>query len=271
MKATISIVIRTFNSACVLPSVLSKLQLTNGDEIIIVDSGSQDATLAVAKSFNCRILHLPPPFSYGKALNLGFGAANNSWVLALSSHSIPISPNYLNEWRKAIQTFSENTGAAFGPLLFTSKSLSKIDHAVPRQFNTVKAWMAYGQFLGGNSNGIYRKDFWWKYPFNETLSSGEDWDWLMNAEREKYITVLVPEAAVLYRNQGTLRYMFVKGRHDGRIAREILNAKKMSLLNLCIGNGSLAKKFILRQIPLNSFLRQSAHCIGYFFGSRHVS
>ena len=48
MNPAISILIRTFNSAGTLPSVLDRLELQPEDEIIIVDSGSTDATLAIA-------------------------------------------------------------------------------------------------------------------------------------------------------------------------------------------------------------------------------
>jgi glycosyltransferase involved in cell wall biosynthesis len=49
MDSSISVIIRTFNSASTLPDVLEKLEPQPNDEIIIVDSGSSDQTLMIAK------------------------------------------------------------------------------------------------------------------------------------------------------------------------------------------------------------------------------
>jgi hypothetical protein len=65
--------------------------------------------------------------------------------------------------------------------------------------------------------------------------------------------------------------MFAKGIIEGKIAVEMLGAGKTSLITLVIGIGSLAKKFIFNQIPFFTFLRQSAHRAGFFWGSRQVS
>ena len=77
MKACqdISVLIRTFNSAKTLDTVIQRLGLSVQDELIVVDSGSGDATLAVAQQHGARVLSLRGPFNYSKALNVGFEAA----------------------------------------------------------------------------------------------------------------------------------------------------------------------------------------------------
>ena len=116
----ISIVIRTRNSANTLFQVLKKLSPQVGDELIIVDSGSTDETLAIASQFGAKILFHQGQFNYGHALNLGFAQATNEWVLSLSSHCIPISPAFLEEYRKVLTAFSSVIVAAYGPALIAA-------------------------------------------------------------------------------------------------------------------------------------------------------
>lgn len=114
MTHPISILIRTFNSAGTLDAVLTRLRWKAEDELIIVDSGSTDGTLAIAEKYNAKIIPAPPPFNYGKSLNLGFQAAKNPWVLVMSSHCLPLGENLVESFRQAIPQFPETLGVAYG-------------------------------------------------------------------------------------------------------------------------------------------------------------
>src|ERR1019366_7620444 len=122
--AGISILIRTFNSAGTLPQVLSRLPLRPEDEIIIVDSGSTDATLAIAEKYHARILIAEKPFNYSKSLNLGFRTAQNPWVLVISSHCVPLSENLVECFREAALKFPAAVAVAYG-------DCSLIEHREP--------------------------------------------------------------------------------------------------------------------------------------------
>ena len=85
MKPGISILIRTFNSSKTSSYLLCRLKLLPGDELIVVDSGSSDATLEIARQYNARIIIAEKPFNYSRSLNLGFRSANQPWVLVVVS------------------------------------------------------------------------------------------------------------------------------------------------------------------------------------------
>jgi glycosyltransferase involved in cell wall biosynthesis/Flp pilus assembly protein TadD len=55
------------------------------DEIIFVDTGSTDRTLAIAESFGARIFHLPWPDDFSVARNYALERATGDWILSLDA------------------------------------------------------------------------------------------------------------------------------------------------------------------------------------------
>ena len=80
----VSVIIRTCNEERVLPATLSAVaqQHYSGTvEVVIVDSGSTDATVQIAERAGAKVVHLQRRFSYGLASNAGFEAARGSICL----------------------------------------------------------------------------------------------------------------------------------------------------------------------------------------------
>jgi glycosyltransferase involved in cell wall biosynthesis len=267
MPPAISILIRTFNSAGTLPEVLAKLEPQPDDEIIIVDSGSTDSTLEIAKNHHARILIAEPPFNYSKSLNLGFRAARNPWVLVLSSHCIPVAPRYLSGWREAVAKFPDDVVVAYGTRLLSAKEKSPGNSGTPRYLDHA-GWEQDKQIFAGNSNALYRLEGWRRREFNEQLPTGEDLEWLAWALQNGYRVAHMPAMTVLYRNRGSLRHMYAKGFNEAVIAGNLLGLGRTSFLDLGTGTGSLLKKLLSAQIPFDVFAKQCAHQFGAFRGSR---
>ena len=65
-------------------------------EIIIVDSGSKDRPLEIARNYNCIIRQIDKKeFSFGKSLNVGCETAGGEFLVFLSGHCIPVSNDWL--------------------------------------------------------------------------------------------------------------------------------------------------------------------------------
>ena len=101
MKPETSIIIRTKNEEKWLGECLKKLreQTYSDFEIIVVDSGSTDWTLEIAKKSDARIVQIKPEeFSYPFALNVGCRHATaTEYFVILSGHSLPISRTWLED------------------------------------------------------------------------------------------------------------------------------------------------------------------------------
>ena len=82
----ISIVIITFNEQRNLARCLESVK-DIADEIVVVDSFSTDDTLAIARSYNARIIQ-HPFLGYGEQKNFATGHAENDWILSLDADEV---------------------------------------------------------------------------------------------------------------------------------------------------------------------------------------
>ena len=93
-----SIVIRAYNEAQHLGRLLEGIrqQTIKDVEIILVDSGSTDATIAIAESFGAKVVHIPSAeFTFGRSLNFGIKSASREFIVIASAHVYPVYPDWL--------------------------------------------------------------------------------------------------------------------------------------------------------------------------------
>src|SRR5207244_5014936 len=88
----VSIVIRCRDEARSLGPVLEAVLAQEGApaaEVVALDSGSRDGTLALLARYPVRVEHLAR-FTYGTALNRGAALARGALVVYLSAHCRPL-------------------------------------------------------------------------------------------------------------------------------------------------------------------------------------
>lgn len=86
MINAISAVILTRNSERCLKKTLCALQSL--DEVVILDNGSTDSTLDIAKQFANVVIHTHPFIGFGKMKQLGAKLAKNDWILSIDSDEV---------------------------------------------------------------------------------------------------------------------------------------------------------------------------------------
>ncbi len=255
MDASISIVIRTFNSAATLERVLAQLDLREKDEIIIVDSGSTDSTLEIAQRFPCKILRLDlKSFSYGRALNMGFEQANGDWILALSSHCIPFNAQYLDCYHSVIQKFPTRVACAIAPMVYC-----RDDWYQRAGITLFSAAEVKNHIPGGNTNALYRKTIWLEHRFNEDLPSAEDHEWILWAVDHGYELAMVHSCPVLYEPHRSFKTSFLKGRWDRYAAR---STKPLFRHDFFYWSGQTLLKVFLGKISISLFIHIIAQRLG---------
>jgi len=112
---SISIVIRARNEEKHIGRLLYGItqQSIKDTEIILVDSGSTDGTLAVASQFPVKIVHIhPKDFTFGRSLNRGIAATSGEIIVIISAHCFPVFPDWLQQLTDPLK--DENYALSYG-------------------------------------------------------------------------------------------------------------------------------------------------------------
>jgi glycosyltransferase involved in cell wall biosynthesis len=83
----VSVVIITYNEVSNISKCIRRAQLIT-DDIIVVDSGSTDSTMKVARELGAKVFELPWD-GYGFNKNKGIGSAKYDWIFSFDADEIP--------------------------------------------------------------------------------------------------------------------------------------------------------------------------------------
>ncbi|KJH72494.1 glycosyltransferase [Aliterella atlantica] len=198
----ISVVIPVYNGAKTIKETIeSVLQQTYENfEIIVINDGSQDETLAIVKSVQDQRIKV---FSYPNAglsasRNRGFARACGEFIAFLDADDL---------WTKdklaaQLAALQQNPQAAVA-YSWTDHIDENSKFLRPASYNScngnVYERLLIGNFLVCGSNTLIRAQALTKVGgFDESLNSAEDWDmWLRLAPGHEF--VVVPRPQVLYR------------------------------------------------------------------------
>jgi glycosyltransferase involved in cell wall biosynthesis len=108
MRNGLSAVLIVKNEEKLLERCLRSLELV--DEIVILDTGSDDRTVEIAKSVTSKVYRCPPvePFHFANARNMALQYAKQDWVLTIDADEI-CREGAIGEIRKAMWNNSRAT------------------------------------------------------------------------------------------------------------------------------------------------------------------
>ena len=167
-----SVVIRARDEAARLGAVLDALAgQTLEHELVLVDSGSSDATPELARAAGATVLELEPSrFSFGRALNLGAARARAELIVALSADAVPPDPGWLA--RMAAHFADARVACAYGER--TDEAFRALSGPVRQDGERLAAHPFWGY---SNSAGGFRASLWRERPFREDMPGTEDREW----------------------------------------------------------------------------------------------
>lgn len=209
-EVKVSIIIRTKNEEKYIGKTLDAIfsQTYKSFEVIIVDSGSIDKTLEIARKYPVNIYEIKPEdFTWGYALNYGFQRAEGQYVICLSAHALPLSNNWLTI---LISNFNDDNVAAVMSHSLPWPDCNPFDRrGLLKKFNIPKQEIAEGPpFIFGNTSSAIRKSVWEKVHFDESLSYCEDHDWIRKIRKLGYKIIYEPDAKVYHSHNETLKQIY---------------------------------------------------------------
>lgn len=177
----------------------------------MVDSGSRDRTMEIARERGARVIELRH-FTFGGALNRGTQAlADADVVVALSAHAFPRSADWL---ARMLAWFEDPTvGCVYGPERDATGGL--LAAPVRQDAAMLRAAPHWGY---SNGAGGFRAALWRERPFREDMPGTEDREWSLWAmEAHGAVCVLDPALAVDHdHSRDSLRDCFVRWEREAR-------------------------------------------------------
>ncbi len=258
-----SIVIRAYNEGQHIGRLLAGIQHQNmrDAQVILVDSGSTDATVSIAQEYGAEVVRIrPQEFTFGRSLNLGLAQAVSDQVVIASAHVYPVYPDWLERLVEPLA--NPQVALTYGKQRGTPTSKFS-EHQVFRQWFPDTPRPQQGYPFCNNANAAIRRALWEQHPYDETLPGLEDVAWANWAFEQGHRIAYVPDAEIVHVHHETPRGVFNRYRREGMAFKQIYPHERFGL-------GDLARLFLdnaasdLREAARRRCLWRSARSIVWF-------
>lgn len=201
MKA--SLVIRTLNEAHCLPSLLRAAASQRLDglttEIVVIDSGSTDGTVEIARQAGCVLTTIRrEEFSFGRSLNLGCEAASGDILVFVSGHCVPTDDNWLDRLCRPI--VDGRAQYTYGRQIGGSDSRFS-ECRIFEKYYPAQSRIPQQGFFCNNANSALAREAWATHRFDEDLTGLEDMELAKRLVAAGDKVAYVAEACVYHYHQ----------------------------------------------------------------------
>ena len=214
MTARLSVIVRCLNEERHIGRLLAGLsqQSRRPDEVIVIDSGSTDATVSIAARWGCRIVPIAPEeFSFGRALNRGCDAASGDLLVIASAHVYPV---YVDWLERLVAPFSDgNVAIAYGRQV--GNDVTKYaEHQVFARWFPARSAARQSHSFCNNANAAVRRTVWRELRYDEELTGLEDIDLAKRAQARGGAVAYVAEAEVVHVHEEAWRQVYNRYRRE---------------------------------------------------------
>lgn len=192
----VSIIIRTKNEERWIGRCLRMIarQDFRDFEVVIVDNGSTDHTVAVARKYPVKLVRLGS-FRPGDAINKGIRASRGEYVVCLSAHCIPQRRDWLSKLLRNMD--NPEVAGVYGRQLPMAYSSPADKRDLLNTFGLDHRIQVKDSFFH-NANSLFRRSVWERIPFDEKATNIEDRIWGKAVIAKGWKLAYEPEAAVYH-------------------------------------------------------------------------
>lgn len=274
MKA--SAVIRTLNEAEHLPRLIAGLrqQTRHVDELVVVDSGSTDATVSIAEDAGAAVVRIDPlEFSFGRSLNRGCATASGDVLLIVSAHVYPVYDTYVEHMLRPFAR--EDTAVVYGRQVGDHRTKLSESRLMARWFPEESIW-DQGHPFSNNANAAVRRDVWADLRYDERLTGLEDLEFAQRVIAKGGRVSYVAEAPVVHVHQEPWERIRNRYRREAIAYAQIVdeapmsapNAARLALQNIVTDYWHAAREGALLQNLWSVPAFRSAQFLGAWEGFR---
>lgn len=225
----ISVIIRTYNEERLIGALLDGVasQTDTGKvEVILVDSGSTDQTVPIAREHGARVVEISKDaFSFGRSCNVGCAQARGEFAVFVSGHCVPASEDWL---KNLVAPFEDpKVAVSYGrqlPGLTTRFSEGRVFEKYFPETGKNEQF----PFFSNNANCAIRLHLWDRFPYDEALTGLEDMAFAKQCFEGGYQVHYSPEAAVYHIHDETWRQVFRRYEREAFAIKEIIPHMRLS-------------------------------------------
>jgi glycosyltransferase involved in cell wall biosynthesis len=256
---TISIIIRALNEAEHLPALYSGIlrQERQPDQVVLVDSGSTDDTIAISEAHGAHIVHITPEeFSFGRSLNAGCAAATGDILVFVSAHVYPTDEHWLAnlvepfEQVEIVLSYGRQTGdhrTKFSELqLMRQWYPDQSDHDQSTPFCN-------------NANCAVRRSEWERHHYDEDLTGLEDLAWAELALRRGGKIAYRADATIAHIHDENFPRIRNRYRREAIAHRRIFDDQRLGALEAIMLFGANVGRDYLAAAARRQLIRNIVH------------
>jgi rhamnosyltransferase len=265
---------------------ISRQEVGEDVEVVIVDSGSRDGSVELARSRGARVTEIEPSeFNHGATRNLGARQASGDVLVFISQDAEPVGGDWLRLLTAPLRGDGEIAGV-YG------RQLAREDAAPPERFFLDFLYGARPRVqqvsdpteismestLFSNANSAIRRSVWEQFPFADDIIMSEDQEWSRRVLIAGWRLAYEPQAVVRHSHPYTIaaafRRFFDSGVSSERAylgaepSRAVLRRRALEYVRAELG--WLIRSGNARWIPYAS-VYELAKLAGLQLGTRHRS
>lgn len=227
----ISIVVRSYNEAKHIGKLMAGIaaQTVLPHEVIVVDSGSTDETVAIAEGYGAKIVHIDKrQFTFGRALNIGCATATGDILVFASAHVYPTRKSWLAE---LVRPFDDpRVMLSYGKQ--RGNGVNKYsEHQVFKAWFPEQSALPQRSYFCNNANCAIRRSAWLQQRYDETLTGLEDLDWARKTQEKGGWIAYVASATIVHVHDETWASVRNRYRREAMALRRIDKSTRFTRLD----------------------------------------